>query len=65
MTAKRLVALHWKCAHLVDADQSFPNMLVKGKSTSNLVELYSEEPEWSKVDVLIETIPLFQRLNPN
>lgn len=65
MTAKRLIALHWKCAHLVDGDQSFPNMLVKEKPTSNLVELCSVEPEWSKVDEPIETIPLFQRLNPN
>lgn len=65
MTAKRLIALHWKCVHLVDADQSFPNMLAKEKSTSNLVDLYSEEPEWSKVDEPNETIPLFRRLNPN
>lgn len=46
MTAKRLISLHWKYAHLVDGDQSFPNVLVKEKSTCNLVELYSEEPEW-------------------
>lgn len=49
MTAKRLA--------LVDGDRSFANMLVKEKSTSNLVELYSEEPEWTKVDEPIETIP--------
>lgn len=65
MNAKRLIVLQWKCAHLVDGDHSFPNMQVKEKSTFNLVELYSEELEWSKVDEPMETIPLFQRLNSN